>query len=102
MKHTQGRWRVFKNGDYISIETSTGNAVTSFSSDYANHEANAQFICKAVNLHDELVEALEHATKDLQYFEACAASLEGKISFVDVGSVIIKAKAILAKAKEIK
>jgi hypothetical protein len=78
MMRTQGKWRVdtrVEYGEYGSIIckyisgiSSSQGTICEFVDDYGTDiAANAQFICKAVNCHDEMVEALAEIRTDSAY-----------------------------------
>lgn len=62
---TPGKWEVEQNkfGDYLIIATEglKHSAVADTPKNNDNAEANAQYICKAVNSHEDLVIALKVA-----------------------------------------
>jgi hypothetical protein len=70
-----------------------------------SHTANANFICKAVNHHDELVEALENFTEPACVFMVCKYLSKQGDDFAEGVGITLKAfqdhaKALLAKVKE--
>jgi len=55
--HTQGEWKVYKQLPDIEIES--GQRLLKLYGTTATAQANANFICKAVNNHDKLTTTLE-------------------------------------------
>jgi len=74
MKHTSAPWKVYyakNNGNLIlGLGEEDGCAITThqgaFWRDDEEAKANAEFIVKCVNSHDELLEALESAVRILK------------------------------------
>ena len=65
-EHTPTPWKVYLYGGVQIGQEDTGEAVCSMWGDKQEGEANAAHIVKCVNMHDELVEALEDAIQLLQ------------------------------------
>ena len=68
MERTKGKWEaeaetITSGYDIYAPKSGTAREYICTTSGHA--KANAEFICKAVNLHDELVEALEAGFKYL-------------------------------------
>lgn len=84
-KHTPTPW--VNNGEGI-IVCNDGDVFTMSTTllDDKEREANAAFIVKAVNCHDELVEALEIAYKNLSGYE------KGSITGIKISAALTKAK----------
>lgn len=93
-KHTPTPWMVGKYGGIFPA--SGGSAITLMyhkdGSPRANAKANSEFIVRACNAHDELLEALERL---VCYFE-CPIFTDGRAEAV---AKIRDAKAIAAKAR---
>lgn len=79
-RHTATPWRVFLYGG-VQIGHVDGAAICSMWGDKAEGEANAAFIVKAVNCHDELVNALKAARPFLAISDDQRAS--GRLKLVE-------------------
>ena len=97
-KHTPTPWNVIIDDKLIYIDSDLDNICDLYHFGFAsipvtkdNAEANAQFIVKACNAHDKLVEALEDMVK---VFEYCSADYD------DSDKVFLKAQALLKEVKE--
>ena len=81
----------------VIIENNKGKWIASTGDALApSSEEDATYICKAVNLHDELVEALDKATRCLRSFE------DAEIWWKEDGEVLNFISKVLTKAKTIK
>lgn len=102
MAHTKLPWEVVKSQDgdgmqIAAIQSTTGEWVCDGDSWIGKESrANAEFIVRACNSHQELVEALEAAERELRdaasYF--ATAYTRDKIT-----SIVDRANAVLAKAR---
>lgn len=81
MAHTSTPWRLHSTSDVTVISKAGGTHVADCLFDpkirYQEKCANAAFIVKAVNAHDELVAALGEAAKALEPFVKAARHLDG-------------------------
>jgi hypothetical protein len=92
--HTPTPWKVFttRNGYFIGIGEPTGEGITDRSfgvwrGSGAEALANATFIVRAVNVHDDLIEALKDAADELEHS-----------GLAHDHPSIVKARAAIAKA----
>lgn len=106
-KHSITPWQYKIYGEKVHI-FNEGRCIAILNSSSARHsaidvdEANAAHIVKCVNLHDEMIKALEFYADEKNYsYEVCLMpeqpfeGIDNEI-FVDLGA---KARAVLAKAK---
>ena len=82
----QGRTEVFA-GNILILDTKSGT-VHRFEGTAGEEEANASFIVKAVNCHDELLNALKEAVKAMRKHDVAEAKAFG----VDFVAIIKKAE----------
>ncbi len=70
-KHTELPWNFYEGAEYYLINSGniTRICVADIKREFANAEANAQFIVKACNSHYELLEALKKAKSILGIWE---------------------------------
>lgn len=84
-----GRWR-----KSVKNQKSIGGTIVCncFGNTKEEAEANAAFICKAVNNYDSLLEALSCLVQDIEHYS--------KVGVLPSSTAISKAKAAIAKAEE--
>lgn len=93
-KHTPTPWRT--GGNFKSISVGLGDVITEITTVHGiqdipgSRKANAEFIVRACNLHDELVLALELILKS---HDASCKGEECQLSGIDLGRIALnKAK----------
>jgi hypothetical protein len=102
-QRTQGDWDYTVNSSSISIYSEKHDCdlatISLTHKGYENDEAeaNAEFICKAVNSHDALVEALDELIKAATNTTKNIVAFEGA---QELDSAIDKAKEVVKKAKQ--
>lgn len=96
--HTPTPWEVFDNGRLLVIAPGAGWSVfeieASHQPDRPTHEANAAFIVRAVNAHDDLVKALRTIVDGASADVSDTAIVIGS----DAKAALAFARAALAKA----
>lgn len=80
----------------IGTKTTTVAIITESEETWLEDRANAGFIIRAVNMHDELVKALEKAQCDLELSHMREADDEVR---VELGKTIIKVREAIKKAR---
>lgn len=66
-KRTKGNWRFSSNLIFSTTSGKLERICQLVNKSEKVNDANAQRICKAVNMHDELIEGLERAKKRIEY-----------------------------------
>ncbi|KKL27900.1 hypothetical protein LCGC14_2380530 [marine sediment metagenome] len=68
---TQGKWEIDDYGDrWIIVPEDRTRVILAIGQVAPSDKANAERICLCVNLHDELVEALQHVLKQVNDIDA--------------------------------
>lgn len=105
--HTPGKWYVYENcpafegnPDCIVTDTVEDAVIASMGGDMPEVKENAQYICRAVNAHEALVDALRALTDEFHEMALCAKAGKPPRNIELVEAAEIRARAALSLATQ--